>query len=448
MTEQHKADVDRQALRDRFVEDESGIAMLLVIGMAVVLLLTATVGLNITDSAIDRSAKHVTFEAGAHMAERGIDLALARLQQDKTWATPGTSTTLAMTATPTEEEAWAKAELAIAPVVDAGDGEWAVVKPTGRNVVYAASWMPDRATATRPRFFKSEYLFSTYSAPGAILTGGNLKIGGNAKVTGSLGSVHSNGNIDIVGGSLTVEKGVTAVGTLSGGLATWSGGQPQKTIPEVNPRDIYDVLSDDDPGNWYDLCPDSKVRKPSTSGPCTGDVLNETGDFRGWKHITTGGKNVWKSGSTTPYDGVYYAYRSAIEVAAKTSAPWKTTLIAEGTPTTGCMQDLGDIKITGHPNIVGYLGGLALVAGRDLEIAGTPSGNTESYTGLLAANEQIKVTGTPNLVGALIAGDHCQTPGSPVDESYVSGDMIITYNNTLNTSLVPIIRSTLWAELE
>ena len=436
-------------LRARFVEDEAGISMLLVIGMAVVLLLTAMVGLDITNGAIDRSSRHVTFESSAHLAERGIDLTLARLQQDKTWSTDATHTTaLPVGATPAQEEAWAAAELAAAPTVTTAEGEFAIVKPSGRNVVYAAGWMPDRATAARPRTMKVEYLFSTYRPPGAVLTGGPLKIGGNATVAGSLGDVHSNGNIDVVGGSLSVSGTVTAVGTVTGGQPGWSGSQPEKTIPPIAPRDIYEALSDDYAADWYDLCPDGTVKAPSTT-PCTGTLLNAAtpGEWLGFQHVTTAGKNVWKTSSSTAYDGVFYAYQSGIDVSAKTSSVWKATLIAESAPTSGCSANHGDIQITGHPDIIGFVPGLTLVAGRDLEIAGNPSGGGESYQGLIAAHEQVKITGTPVLAGAIVAGDFCQTTGSPVDGNYISGNMTITYDGGLDTNLTSLIRTTLWLEL-
>lgn len=450
-------------LRNRLVEDEAGITMVLVIGMAVVLMLTAAIGLSITNSSLDRSVRHARFEGTEPLAEHGIDLALARLQQDGAWVTT-TSTPFPSNPTAAEEETWALAELAAAPVIPTANGDYAVVKPPGRQTIYAAGWIPDRASAVRPRMVKAEYLFSSYRPPGAILTGGDLELGGNATVTGSLGDVHSNGDIVVVGTSVTVAGEVSAVGTISGGSALdREPGASAIQVPAVDPAEIYDLnqarYSRTEPdgsygGDWYDLCPDGSVKSPASGGPCTGTVVgdgNTNTGFRGWKFNTNGGGRTWVYADTEAYDGVYYAYQSSIDVASRPGRDgesWRATLLAEGQTTTAPSQSFGDIRISGRPYVIGFIDGLSVVAGRDLEILGT--GSTEgdgSYQGLLAAHEQVKITGNPLLTGSVVAEDATDTAGSPVTQNFVSGSMTIRYEDPLDTNLVSLIRTTLWLEL-
>lgn len=416
---------------------EHGFAMISVILFGVVLLAVVLLATSQADQAVSGSAVHVSFEQEIHLAETGVDQSLARLQKDPTWGTVDTSTGT----TTAELDAWAVAALATAPVVASDGGEYAVVKPKDRQVVYAAGWSPSRADARRHRMVKAEYLFSTYSPANAVLSNGNLQIGGNATVAGSLGNVHANGDVTVVGSALSVSGTLTATGAVSGGQAGWQGSQPPQEVPTIDPRAIYDRYSGgaEYVDDWYDLCQDGTVRKPSTAGPCTGEIRASSGGLRGWKFSS--GKWV---NDRDPYDGVYYVDRGTASIKG-TATPWRGTILASASGSDGSLVG-GDIEMTGKPLISAFLPDIALVAGRDLDIAGTGQSDG-SYDGLLGAHEQLELTGNPTLDGALVSENAPHTTGSPVSVNYISGSMTITHNQGLEADLGGLIRTTLWLEL-
>lgn len=419
--------------------DERGFAMVAAILFGVVLMAVVIVTSTTVQRSMSASTKHVEFEREIYLAETGIDQGLARLQKDPSWATT-TATAADPNATPAQEEAWARAELEAAPLVAADGGEYAIVRADNVHAVYAAGWSPSRAHASRTRVLKAEYVFSTYSPANAVLSNGALKIGGNAAVTGQLGNVHANGDITVVGGSLTVSGTLTATGSVTGGQPQWLGSQAPQEVPQVDPRSMYDrFATKSDMTDWYDLCPDGTVRSPSGSGPCSGTVLSSSGTFRGWQF--SGGD--WRN-DRDPYDGVYYVYQGSARIRS-TGTLWRATIITEPTGTDGALLT-GDIEMQGKPYIIGYLPDIALVAGRDLDIEGTGSGDG-SYEGLLGAHEQFEVTGNPTVAGALVAEGSPDSAGSPVSVDYVSGSMIIKHDQGLEADLGGLIRTTLWLEL-
>lgn len=420
-------------------DGERGFAMVTVILFGVVLTAVALMAVNQADTAISRSSGHLSFEQEVHLAETGIDQALARIQQQEDWGTVDT-VPLSVT-TVAEQDAWAIGELATAPVIALGTGEYAVVKPKNRQVVYAAGWSPSRDDATRERVLKAEYLFSTYSPANAVLTNGALDIGGSATVSGDLGNVHANGNVTVVGSALTLSGTLTATGTVTGGQPGWSGGVPPQEVPTIDPRSIYDRYSATPgyTGDWYDLCPDGAVRQPGASGPCTGTILSASGGLRGW----TLKSGMWQN-DRDPYDGTYYVHELSAKIRG-TARPWRATILASASGSSGSLSG-GDIEMTGKPLISPYLPDVALVAGRDLDIQGTGSGDG-SYEGLLGSHEQLKVTGNPTLYGALVSENATHSAGSPVSTNYVSGNMLIHHDRALEADLGGLIRTTLWLEL-
>jgi hypothetical protein len=424
----------------RMTAADGGFAMVSVVLMAVVLLTVTLMTVTQVQQATNQGIGHLSFEREIHLAETGVDQVLARLQQDNTWSTtdavPDESSAAA-------EKIWAKAQLEdpLTPLYDSDGGQYAVVKPSGRSIVYAAGWAPSRAAAKRTRVVKVEYLFSTYTPANAVLSNGPLTIGGSASVEGALGNVHANGDITVVGSALSVSGTLTATGTVTNAQAGWLGSQAPQEVPEVNPRSIYDKFATDldYSGNWYDLCPDGSVRAPSSSGPCNGTVLSSSGGLRGWKYQS----GEWKN-DRDPVDGVYYVYQKTASVRG-TSTPWHATILAEPSGSDGSLSE-GDIEMTGNPLLSGFLPDIALVAGRDLDIQGTGSGDG-SYEGLLGGHEQFKVTGNPTLTGAIVGEGSADSLGSPVDLNYVSGSMVITHETGLEADLGGLVRTTLWLEL-
>jgi hypothetical protein len=127
------------------------------------------------------------------------------------------------------------------------------------------------------------------------------------------------------------------------------------------------------------------------------------------------------------------------------SNPWQATVITNGVSVPGGCETLyGDISVSGSPVMTGFITGLSLVAGRDLDITGNPN---QSFNGVLAAHEQAFISGNPTLVGSLLAESACDTPGSPVSITTVSGSMSIVYNDNVDVQLGSLIRTSLWLEL-
>lgn len=431
--------------------------MVLVLGIGVLVIGMGVLAHTLFTSAVNTSSRHLTYEQAIHVAEQGIDQTLARLKANTAY---NTGVVLPAFATTADEQAWVRQEVANAPaaaVQQAPGGEVLAIKPLNRNVIYSASWIPSRAAAARTRIVKAEYLpFSTFSPDHAILTAGALEIGGNSAVNGIGGSVHANGDVEIWGSA-------EISGDLStSGVFTSEGGEvhgdrlamvPTEDIPEIDPRAVWNQHAQSGvyDGNWYDLCPDGRVRLPDGSAPCAGTEVANTSsgtEFRGWK--LSG--DTWGVGGNVDYDGVYYVYQGNISLTGNpgsTASPWLATLIAEAAPAgagAGSCTNLakGDIDIRGTPVITGFLEGLLVMAGRDLEV----NGNTQqAYEGVMAAHEQVDASGNATLNGAIINGEDCDTPGSPVTANRVSGSMMLTHHADLEIPVGGDVRTTLWLEL-
>ena len=417
---------------------DDGFAMISVVLFGVIMLAVTIMTVTQVQQATDQGVGHVSFEREIALAETGIDQALAILQRNHSWSTtalvPDDSSAAA-------EKVWAKAQLDAATPIASDGGEYAIVKPASRTVVYAIGWSPSKANAKRMRMVKAEYLFSTYAPANAVLSNGDLTIGGSAHVQGTLGNVHANGDIDVVGNSISVSGTVTATGTIDNPQAGWLGSQPPQEVPQINPRAIYEKFALDPSytDNWYDLCPDASVHEPSSSGPCNGVVMSSSGIFRGWQY-----KNGSWNNDRSPYDGTYYVYQKSANIKG-TNTQWHATVIAEPTGSDGSLSE-GDIDMSGNPIMTGYIPDVTLIAGRDLDIEGTGNGDG-SYDGLLGGHEQFKITGNPTLTGAVVGEGSRDTAGSPVSSNYVSGSMIITHNDDLEADLGGLVRTTLWLEL-
>lgn len=436
---------------------DDGIAMIVVILVGMVIASLSAVAVTMSTRSLNSSAQHVTYESALHVAEHGVDQMLGTVARLETAAAPY-STPSGLTApafaNAAAEEAWAIAELNAATVQTAPDGQFAVIKPRNRNVIYSMSWLPSKALARRSRVIKTEYLLSTYNPDNAILTEGDLSIEGGAAVGGVEGNVHSNGDIQTTGGATTVSGTVSASGDYDangGSNVVGSEGQPEQDVPAVEPEDLYRLLiqAPTNASNWYDLCPDGNVYMGSTTGvPCTGALATVA---TGW-NVNPGGR--WEP-TNSPVDGVFFVHRGDVLIngnIGSSADPWQATIItnADPTPYPGeCKADHGDIDVRGGLRMVGFISGLAFIAGRDLQVQGTPSMSFGSSTNpvLLAAREQMEVLGNASAFGSIVAKDECDTPGSPVSENKISGSMILKYDGGLDVPLGRLARTVLWLEL-
>ena len=137
--------------------DETGLALIMVMGVALVVMLIAIASFKMATGALSSSARHVNYEQAVHVAEHGVDQTLARLQQDELHTTPAGVPNAPSFADEDAEETWARAQIALAPTAVSPKGEYAVVKPLNRNVLYVQSWVPNRDNEVTSRLLKAEY---------------------------------------------------------------------------------------------------------------------------------------------------------------------------------------------------------------------------------------------------------------------------------------------------
>ncbi|HEV2906539.1 MAG TPA: hypothetical protein VGZ50_04410 [Actinomycetota bacterium] len=356
------------------------------------------------------------------------------------------------------------------PLVTTPEGQWATIRPSNADVIYSVGYVPTQANPFKVRIIRAAYDYAPFVPSVAILTDGNLQIGGSATITGAGGSVHANGDV-LYGGSPSVSGYVSAAGDCTGcgsptigDPANSGGGKPKREVPLINPRENY-VMSE------YDLCPNGEVRTgpsysvsdgkaPNTSGvPCGGTLLG-TGEgqgYRGWKtqYPPPPPPILWTYNDQTPYNGVYYIYQGSAHVTGSPgnpTTPWQVTIFTEaissGDEPGHCPHLGGDIDMAGggtvRPNSKAQP--LHLVAGRDLQMSGTPGNKWE---GVYAAHEQFQLTGNVEMNGVILANDYCDTPGSPVSQNIINvgGSAKINYDGGLEVPLGRRIRTTHWNEL-
>ncbi len=264
---------------------------------------------------------------------------------------------------------------------------------------------------------------TSFTANNAILTSGPLTISGNPTVTGQCGSVHTNNNLTMSGnpsisGAATASGTYTVTGSPSVGPGS-GGGQPQHTVPVINPTDFLNAAKASLPANQvFQMKANGQVLDGNNNLITT---LSSGGRYNQWLY-TAGGPAQWRITGATGVDGVYYL-EGNVKVEGNPgspSTPWVTTLIATG-----------DLIIEGNPTIQTSLTDTLFIAGLDIKISGNPS---NGFNGLIAAHEQLSLSDNPTINGFLIAEDASST-SSTVTSNTISGNSTITYNCGLNTPL-------------
>lgn len=453
---------------------DDGIAMVLTISIATLLLAASILAFAMATRSLNASQDHVAFEQRLHIAEQGVDETLARIQVDESYATAHPiDATLPIEDLDAAAVDYFNTASDDALGVESGPGgEYAVIKPPGRNVVYSAAWIPNRAEAQFSRMLKVEYLISTFGVEHAILTQGDLSISGNALAGGSAGHVHTNGSISTSGNSFSITGNLSAVGTIPNGTddnvtGTLTAGAPSETVPHIDPLTLWEDHNDDYddatgaptyPNNlWWDLCAGGQVKLPDNdvSGPCTGTLVKTlTGaqNHFGWTYSSPSGYPTWTNNGGAVADGVFYVHQGRISLSGSpgTAAdPWQVTVIASSRLQTGqtCFSDFGDVSIGGSPKMAPMIDNVAIVAARDLALSGSNSAGGLQAEGLVAAGEQVNLDGTANVKGAVVAENRCHTSGSPVSANTVGGNFNVVHDTTLDIPVAGVIRTALWLEM-
>jgi Tfp pilus assembly protein PilX len=260
-----------------------------------------------------------------------------------------------------------------------------------------------------------------FKANNAITTEGDLGGNGSFTVSGTNGSIHSNSEVTISGGSATITQGATATGSCTG-TGCVSGGVAPEDIPIVEPAD-YKSYAD------YILKSDGTIQEVSS-----GDIFTFTNPGGGnWSTSTTGDGNglfaglqlqsgIWKASSSTIANGMFYVEGDFSTTGSP--AGWQTTIIAEGYINFGGNADVANYK---DASDTVDIQNLFLVAGTDIEFSGNPSNTIQ---GMMAAKEQVSISGTVSLEGFLIAAD-VDTSESLVTGNTISGSLTVTYNGDI-----------------
>ncbi len=512
---------------------QQGIALPTVLLLGVVMfMIVATVAMR-SLTGLNQSTRDRSYNEALQLTDGALDKVLYQVVDTKANATgyatmaTGTKPTEYATATPTvaggvpdtdqpmpdgaDERAWAiqmamlKNPSGTTPAADAVSkqfpdlvavhrGEWAVVKPAGKPVVYAVGFVPDRTNPKTTRVLRIEYDFPPFSAVNAILTGGNIKIGGSAEVSGANGSIHTNGNFAWQGGGHSISGQVTASGTYQpggnvGNSSQSGGGKAVQQIPDTNPalnfRFAQFVLCPNGTAVAGPTVPASYGVPPSTKtsqDPCTGasplPMFGTT--FNGWSYSPpkNGAPARWSYNTSLCYNGVYYVHHGSVSIGGNPGKdtgtcggePWKVTLLvaAENLNAPELCKPAGnaiggDIDIQGTPRMKPYPIqvdvqvedkvvqrdlGILMQAGRDFSLKGNGNANSE-IQGAITVTEQFDLSGNMSLNGNLIATDKCDTPGSPVGQNSVnlSGSSQITFNSPAELPLGNLVRITRWSEL-
>lgn len=408
------------------------------------------------------------WEDALAVAESGVNWALAAIEADPGYHTG--DTVPADVVGTSDERSW------VISVADARDGayvvstpvgEFVIVKPENAAFVYAVGYAPSRVADTRrTRVVRSGFELVpteiTYVIQMAVLSSGDLVIEGNPSFyTGDSTGIHTNQFLTVEGSSYFDGCISASGGAAINGSATYGadcpmpGNQPLEIIPTVDPRTYW-------PRSTHDLCPDGSVRagpKHGTHGdtntgePCTGKVLTasaKSAQFHGWWWDTLSHPGKWLQDSATPPDGVYYVHHGSAVILANSGSsttPWRTTILVSASG--ACAENVeGDIFVEGHPVWDPHPdgGNLLLVAGRDILISGNPTGS-----GLIAAHEQIAVTGNAVMTqGSYLIEDACDTPGSPVSQNFMGGNVEVDNLGDIDTELkmwVDLLVQVAWFEV-
>lgn len=442
---------------------DDGSSMVVVLGISFVLMALGLLAGANAITALKDSRSHTVFAQNLDVAEAGVSQLSARLQKTNgTYSYCPTSVTRPVCDVPADvalngfdsaaaEKAWAESTLLAIAAEDQArltktpNGSYLAIRPPSLNTIYSMAWIPSYAAPERQRLLKSEYIFSTYQPANAILTNGNIDccpsyevgLGTGVPLTTPFG-IHSNGNLGGIPGQAT--SGMTVQASASGACSSpCTAGAPPQTVPEINPRAVYETEAAKYSNAWYDLCVISgstSIRKPDLTPPvepCTGAVIQTTLPFRGW---TRSGTTWDHSGGDQP--GVYYVYRGNIDL-DNVTLTGGMTMITESTRNLECSKTDGWQRYKKVDWLSGgYIPGFMIMSGNYWYQ------NTQSHmgTGAIVAQEYVEqqTSSAPGVTGLLIAQNLCG------GTNRLQGS-VLYYNGGADLPIGSLIRSTLELEI-
>jgi hypothetical protein len=430
---------------------EAGIAMATVALLgAFMVLLIAVISSRTLNEAGDVGTDR-QWEQALQTAETGIDHAIAELNDDI-----GFETGQSIAVLDSREAIIAAAdEVKKKDLIETGEGEVAIIKPTDADRIFAVGFSPSRDAEDRKiRVIEAVYGAPSFKPGAAFLSGGDIKIEAKKKqkdveIGGTVGGMHVNGNVELkekdeenVNGCLTA---------LSLTEKKPKDGKPPDTVdyvhedcpegtvvmpvevPEIDPLTVHKY-------SQYDICPDGAFYGPAwpkgdgtelptgsvaaTPGePCTGSpVLESLGIKDEAKVLTDPEKKVEfkdkKNDIEGPIDAVFFLWgRSAKLKIEKEQTSYITLITAKRDGIMDCpdpkslspelkKEQYGDIEIEieenahwyPHPDGASY----GVVAGGDIKakIKGDAKKEKQgTIHGLLATHEQIQLESSDTAEG-------------------------------------------------
>jgi len=496
---------------------DEGVGMILVIGIAVFVFSIVMAATAYSISGLKQAQQRTFFEQSLGASEQGVDTALSNLQTafskyNADYPVPNNAWTRPSPAAPTcslppvswpavisgtpvsdaagtffaaagrtaeqNEKTWATQQLnalRATPgcVVTDGSGkdksQVVILKPVTALVnglypkygkVYSLAAVPSFSDPKAVvRLLKAEYIFMPYRPMHAVLTGNDLNFQGDTNILPAVGvgpgitGVHSNGNIEVTGGSTTLDGPITATGTVSGsvnGATDEKSGDALQSIPVVNAEDFYYQAADragNAIGGWYDLCA-GVLKSYSSGGPCTGSLVS--GTTRNW--TWDGTSRTWTANRDV-LPGTYYVDNANVVSGSGNGVIDNLTVIASRDNTPSCSSrrygnidwSHFDIKTPSFPNLWFYADGDVRVTSQiqiGQNIPPTP------VSGMVVGGDQVYLyTQSNSAVGAVVAADQCkaQQPGdSLIDTNTVHSDLY--YDPNSDAPFTSVITNTLWLD--
>lgn len=446
-------------MRSRF-RDDSGIGMILVIGITIFVAgITATAGV-VAINGLGQSRQRIHFEQSLAGAEVGINYALSQLQSafdgtysdypvptPKTQSTPGVPTAACTAAQITapdfgagvDEQAWANSTLDSLVsdhpecLVETPTGPVMVLKPKnptdGASIkfgrVYSRAFTPDLAGTART--VKVEYVLVPHQPKFAILAGGDLDMSGqmtvhvvpNAPSDGA--AVHTNGVLSGTANSIDVQGPMSYTAGATGKAVGWGTQAPKEFISHVSAFNFYRQQEDTDatkPGSWMNLCSDGKAYAYHKDDPC--NPTSEIPAPANWSYQAS--SRTWKAGSSI--SGTVFVHEANADM-TKASAVSATVIASSSGSSTTCQGKLyGNIKTKQTTVGSAAIHGLWLMADADLNVDTQSEFGRISplQAGMFVAGDQFAMqSNTPNMVTGIVAGGQCNTSDGPIAKSTYQG---------------------------
>jgi hypothetical protein len=437
---------------------EEGFAMVAVLVLGACLIALSSVIVLRGTRAVGNTSGDARWERALPVAEEGLEMGLQALELDAEFST--TDGYPAFFASPQAERAWV---VAAAGAASGGDlvttpvGEYVVVKPVGVNLLYAVGYSPSReAFGGRTRVVRIGYELHEvlWDLEYALLVGDDLELGGDSTVEDSNSNdnanVHANGEVSTQG-SWEIEGCLTS-SDQDTDLPSEPGCPPNPVPPEL--------ISSIDPAVLYQtanvvLCPDGKAYAgPAYSGdpaiPADDDLIpcDETEDadhdgqvdvnrqlpLAGWSSKVKGGVREWDPKNATG-GAVYYVHQANVVGKVGGDLTFEMTLlISSATGGTCSGKSTGNLELAGNsvfrtaPGMLAAGYDLAVIAQGDIYYRGGAA-----VIGTQLAHEQIDYKGNSDSYGAVVAESFCDTSGSPVSISVLSGNSFLSFPGKVKT---------------